>query len=66
MKVYGYDIMDYDKGIIFAESLDEAKHIFKESYPEINIVDCRMDNDEAEVWEITDDLKKGLYCNVPW
>lgn len=64
--MYGYDIMDYDKGIILAESLDEAKQIFKKKYPNEKITDCRIGNDEAEVWEIEDDLRKGLYCNVPW
>ena len=33
MRVYEYDIEDGDKGIIFAESLENAKKIFSEMYP---------------------------------
>ncbi len=66
LKIFGYDIMDEDKGIIIARSLEEAKKIFKKEYPDKKIVDMRDDNDEAEIWEETDEIKKGLYCTVPF
>lgn len=32
MNIYVYDIMDGDKGIIFAKTEEDAKRIFKQNY----------------------------------
>ena len=38
-KVFAYENSDGDKGIIIAKSIEEAKKIFHEKYPERKIVD---------------------------
>lgn len=48
MKIYQYDICDGDKGIIFANSEDEATEIFKRNYNnevtnELNPLECIID-----------------------
>lgn len=39
MKLYTYDITEGDKGIIFANSYEEAVELFKADYPEIEVVE---------------------------
>ena len=36
-KIYAYDNCDGDKGIIIADSMEEAIALFKEHYPDRNI-----------------------------
>ena len=38
-KIYTYDNYEGDKGIIFANSFDEAMKIFKDYYPDRKIAD---------------------------
>jgi hypothetical protein len=40
MRIYEYDIWDGDKGIIFANNMEEAKSLFKADYPNTKVVDC--------------------------
>ena len=37
MKVFEYDICCGDKGIIFAETEEKAKELFRKDYPDIEI-----------------------------
>lgn len=37
MKIYEYDICDGDKGIIMAESYEEAVRIFREDYKGVDL-----------------------------
>lgn len=45
-KIYVYDNYEGDKGIIVAESLDEAIVMFKEQYPDIEVAKT-----QEQYWE---------------
>lgn len=68
MRIYAYEIYEWDKGIIVAESLDEAKKIFHEEYPEKEIVDNLWDYDTggAFVYEVDEIGNSRLYCCFPY
>ena len=55
MKVFGYDIWDGDKGIIFAETKEEAERIYKENYDE-PIADGDYDSGMCQI---------DFVCDVP-
>lgn len=55
-KVFAYENSDGDKGIIIAKSIEEAKKIFHEKYPERKIVDNYYDYCQNEM-----DLKRELF-----
>ena len=40
MKAYTYDIWEGDKGIIFANSEEEAIKMYEQAYPDNPIYDC--------------------------
>lgn len=66
MKVFAYENCEGDKGMIIAASLDEAREIFKNKYPERKIVDVDTDDywdGGAYVFECEElDNKSKLYC----
>ena len=45
-KIYSYDNYEGDKGIIVADSFDEAVAIFKENYPDREIAET-----QEQYWE---------------
>ena len=55
MKVWGYDIWEGDKGIIFAETKEEAKAIYKQNYNE-PIYDGDYEPDTCQI---------DYVCDVP-
>lgn len=66
MKVFAYENSEGDKGMIIADSLDEARELFKKEYPERKLLDVDTDdywNGGADVFEV-DSLDKNskLYC----
>lgn len=68
-KIYTYDNYEGDKGIIFADSFDEAVKIFKEYYPDRNIAeDIRQYWDYGCFMEEVDYVpkKSKLYVTVEW
>lgn len=52
MKIFGYDIWDGDKGIIFAESEGKAKMKFKKEYPDVKIADEDYESGMCSIDEI--------------
>ena len=44
MRIFSYDICDGDKGIIFAETEEKAKELFRKDYPDIEIDDVLESN----------------------
>lgn len=67
-KVFAYENSDGDKGIIIAVSMDEAKRIFHEKYPERTIVDNYYDycQNGAYLFEMSKVDNNKLYCCFPW
>ena len=67
-KVFAYENSDGDKGIIIAVSIDEAKRIFHEQYPERTIVDnyCDYCQNGAYLFEMDKGDNNKLYCCFPW
>ena len=67
-KVFAYENSDGDKGIIIAVSIDEAKRIFHEKYPERTIVDnyCDYCQNGAYLFEMGKVDNNKLYCCFPW
>lgn len=74
-KVYAYENSEGDKGIIIANSLDDAKELFAKEYPKRKIVDAsreQLDQDEAYwnngayVFEMGEVSSNKLYCCFPW
>lgn len=67
--IYGYDNCEGDKGVIIADTMDEAIIIYKNKYPERNIA-----NNIDEYWDGGCFLieigvlanKSELYVNCPW
>ena len=68
-KIYAYENSECDKGIIIAQSLDEARELFKKEYPKRKIAknDEEYYDNGAYVFE-ADVLKNEskLYCPFPW
>ena len=68
-KLYSYDNCEGDKGVIIAESYEEAVEIYKKEYSTRQIAE----NDE-QYWDNGCYLKEEgsigtgtkLYCTVPW
>lgn len=52
MKIFSYDICEGDKGIIFANNKEEAIRLFKEQYPDIEVVDCYDDFHTCVITEV--------------
>ena len=68
-KIYTYDNCEGDKGIIFADSFDEAIEIFKYHYPDRNIAeDIRQYWDNGCFMEEVDFVpsESKLYVTVEW
>lgn len=67
-KVFAYENSDGDKGIIIAKSIEEAKKIFHEKYPERKIVDNYYDycQNGANLFEMDKVDNNKLYCCFPW
>ena len=54
MNLYTYDITEGDKGIIFANSYEEAVELFKADYPEIEVVEAYDDFHTCVINEFAD------------
>lgn len=68
-KIYTYDNCDGDKGVIFADSFDEAIEIFKDNYPDRNIAEnIRQYWDNGCFMEEVDFVpsESKLYVTVEW
>lgn len=67
-KIFAYENGDGDKGIIIAKSIEEAKRIFHNEYPERIIVDNDHDywNNGAYLFEMKEVKNNELYCCFPW
>ena len=52
MKIFSYDICEDDKGIIFAETEEQAREIFEEEYPDIEVVDYYDDYHTCVITEV--------------
>lgn len=65
MNIYAYDCMGWDKGIIIADSYEEAVKEFKKLYKLFNVVDYRAKDCEAEI-HFVNKVEKGLYVTVPF
>lgn len=74
-KVYAYENSKGDKGIIIANSLDDASELFKKEYPKRKIVDTSKDvldqneaywDNGAYVFEMGEVSNNKLYCCFPW
>jgi len=68
MNIYSYDNYEGDKGVIIADSYDEAIRLYKEEYPKRKIA-----NNDEEYWdcgcyiEEIGMVEKGkLYNTEPW
>ena len=73
-KVYAYENSEGDKGIIIANSLDDASELFKKEYPKRKIVDTSKDvldqneaywDNGAYVFEMGEVSSNKLYCCFP-
>lgn len=57
--------MEWDKGIIIADSYEEAVQEFKKLYKLFDVVDYRIKDYEAEIYFVNK-VEKGLYVTVPF
>ena len=57
--------MEWDKGIIIADSYEEAVQEFKKLYKLFDVVDYRTKAYEAEI-HFVNKVEKGLYVTVPF
>ena len=65
MNIYAYDCMEWDKGIIIADSYEEAVKEFKKLYKLFDVVDYRTKDYETEI-HFVNKVEKGLYVTVPF
>ena len=71
INVYAYENCKGDKGIIIAESIEEARKIFKEEYPKRIILDkyqdfYAYDGKGTYLFEVDPTQNGKLYCAFPW
>ena len=57
--------MYWDKGIIVADSYEEAVQEFKKLYKSFDVVKYRTEPYEAEIYFVNK-VEKGLYVTVPF
>ena len=57
MIIFSYDIWDGDKGLIIAESYDQAVEIFKKDYPKVEVVEEEFDRDTCRI-DVVSELEK--------
>ena len=71
IKIYAYENWEGDKGVIIADSIEEARQIFKEEYPDRIILDQYQDFGDCDgsgayVFEVEPTQYGKLYCAFPW
>lgn len=62
MKLYEYDIWDGDKGVIFANSEEEAVEIVRKEYSDLTL-DIYGYNDDDDDWDEDDD-NEIMTCDI--
>lgn len=68
-RLYSYDNFEGDKGIIIADSWDEAVAIFKEEYPDRQIAETSEQYWKHGCWMEEIDFmadESKLYITCPW
>lgn len=73
-KIYVYENTYSDKGIIIADTLEEAQHLWQTKYPKrrlytrYDVYKCLDDDNGGMVFsDFEEELENHkLYCTVPW
>ena len=67
-KIFAYENFDGDKGIIIAETYEEAEKLYKEDYPDCTIIDGNEDyrSGTGLLFEVRNKIEKGVVNAFPW
>lgn len=69
-KLYSYDNFEGDKGVIIADSIEEAEKIYKEEYPERQIAENQEQYYDNGCYLIEESVLDGttsrLFNICPW
>ncbi len=66
-KIFAYENCDGDKGIIIAETYEEAEKLYKDDYPDCTIIDGEdYRPGTGFLFEVRNKIEKGVVNAFPW